>query len=580
MCDQGGNSMFTKKLKNSMFHSVISRFLLFFFLLFLIILIQNAGVNLYARQTINQNLLTEKKVSLSVQMSQVDRELTNLNSFIIQTVSKNTDYLKLLHMEEKNGNDYRIINSYVALGNKFDEQLNFMSYEEGFFAIFPEKDVYLFRGYNDAVQKVIRQLTEKQESLRSQWMVLDANGSNYIVCIYRQKSSWCGAWLAMDSVIDGLQKIKGDQYFFADEYGHALTGCPAIPIGGAVPEDGTVFRWENTGYHKVAVVSDLFDLSLVELVNGSELMMKLPGIYIFFGVFTVAALLAGALFLGWLRKNMIHPLRKLNKAILRVEDGDLQYRIAPDKSDNEFEVLNQEFNGMLEQVNSLKLNIYEMTIEQQRTKLRYLSQQIQPHFILNVLNILYSYEAQDHVLIRRMILYLSKYFRYIVNIHSDFVRLGAELSHVENYLQIQKVRYPYQFDYEIKMDDRIKNAGIPPLLIQTFVENSIKYAVSSKTVIHIFMEAVCLETGFYELMICDTGPGYAREVLDGLHRFMESGVADKSPGIGIVNAIERLAIIYHGEARLRIENRQPHGAMVRIVLPIVAQEPDIDEDLD
>lgn len=572
--------MFTQKLKNSMFHSVISRFLLFFFLLFLIILIQNFGVNLYARKTINQNLLTEKKVSLSVQMSQVDRELTILNSFVIQTVSKNTDYLRLLHLDGNGGSDYRIVNSYVALGNKFDEQLKLMSYEEGLFAIFPENDVYLFRGYNAAVMDALRRLTRQQEPLGSRWMVLDANGSNYIVCIYKQKSSWCGAWVSMDSVVSSLKKNEGEQYFFTDKSGNTLTDCPAVPVGTKAPDKGSAIRRENAVYHSVLVTSDLFDLSLVELVNGNELMMKLPGIYIFFGVFMVAALLAVILFLGWLRKNMIHPLRRLNKAILRVEDGDLQYRITSEKSENEFEVLNQEFNGMLEQVNSLKLDIYEMTIEQQRTKLRYLSQQIQPHFILNVLNILYSYEAEDHALIRRMIMYLSKYFRYIVNIHSDFVRLEAELSHVENYLNIQKVRYPYQFNYHMQMDERLKNIGLPPLLIQTFVENSIKYAVSSRTVIDICMEVTYSEPDIYTLLIYDTGPGYPQNVLDGLHRFMEGGTADKSLGIGIVNAIERLDIIYHGKAQVWIGNREDHGAMVRILLPAVAMEPELAEEPD
>ncbi len=56
--------------------------------------------------------------------------------------------------------------------------------------------------------------------------------------------------------------------------------------------------------------------------------------------------------------------------------------------------------------------------------MRFLSQQIQPHFILNAMNILYSYEKEEYPLIQKMILCLSKYFRYVVNANTDFVKLS------------------------------------------------------------------------------------------------------------------------------------------------------------
>lgn len=109
--------------------------------------------------------------------------------------------------------------------------------------------------------------------------------------------------------------------------------------------------------------------------------------------------------------------------------------------------------------------------------MRYLSQQIQPHFVLNTLNILYSYEPEEYPLIQKMILCLSKYFRYIVKVHSDFVELSQELAHIKNYFEIQEARYPEQFDYYVESEEGMDDLLIPPLLIQNFTENSIKYAI-------------------------------------------------------------------------------------------------------
>lgn len=577
--------------KNKMFLSVISRFLMFLILLILIIFIQNIGVNLYAREYISRYVLAEKKGVLSVQMSQLDKELTALNDWIVQTISGNNDFLQLAYKGGSPDNDYRLVNSYVSLGNYFDSRLKQVVYEEGFFAYFPEKDLMLFRGYDETMSDYIKNICYNYFlEQKNGWNIVLSNGKAYILGMYQQKNSCCGAWVSLDFVIHQMdQEINkasragdGLAYALTDEAGtvlayyervaeHGELLCGNVNLESAAIKsltlDSSQLTVGQTSYDQLYVPSDFFEICLVEFWEQKQMAMEMPGIYLFFLVFSLMTVGVGTIFILWMYKRMIKPLRKLKKAIVSVEKGNLAYRIASSAGNNEFEILNQEFNEMLEQVRHLKMDIYEMTIDKQRTKLRYLSQQIQPHFILNVLNILYSYEAKEHAQIQKMILYLSRYFRYIVNLHSDEVPLGAEFRHVENYLKIQKVRYPYQFNYSFTMDDQLEDAPILPLLIQTFVENSIKYAVCSGKVLDIYVRASALTDTTYQLIIYDTGRGYPAEVLKDIQKVLEGDASGENLGIGIINAVERLKITYGANVDIIIKNREESGTYVQFILP-------------
>ena len=79
---------------------------------------------------------------------------------------------------------------------------------------------------------------------------------------------------------------------------------------------------------------------------------------------------------------------------------------------------------------------------EKETELQYLSRQIQPHFILNTLNTIYNYSENDVKTTKQLIRLTSGYYRYVVNVNSRYVQLGQELEHIQDYLRLQKMRYP------------------------------------------------------------------------------------------------------------------------------------------
>ena len=99
-------------------------------------------------------------------------------------------------------------------------------------------------------------------------------------------------------------------------------------------------------------------------------------------------------------------------------------------------------------------------------------------------------QTQLYEEIMEMSMITSNYFRYIFQNPQDFVLLQEEVKHIEDYMKIQKLRYGDGFDYRIYTEKGTEHVRILPILIQTFIENSVKHAATSdepivvKTEIH------------------------------------------------------------------------------------------------
>lgn len=176
--------------------------------------------------------------------------------------------------------------------------------------------------------------------------------------------------------------------------------------------------------------------------------------------------------------------------------------------------------------------------------------------------------------IEYMSLSTSKYFRYIFQSGDNVVRLEDEIEHVRIYLEIQKHRYRDAFSYHIDFEEELTGLTIPPLVLQTFIENAVKYAVSRDQELQIRL-AVSLrmegEKPSMVIRISDTGPGFPAEVLETL---AAGKPLDQSEGkhIGIMNTLQRLELLYHRRANVEFSNPEEGGACVTLTIPQPIQE--------
>jgi sensor histidine kinase YesM len=108
-------------------------------------------------------------------------------------------------------------------------------------------------------------------------------------------------------------------------------------------------------------------------------------------------------------------------------------------------------------------------------QLKMLRYQINPHFLFNVLNSIYTLIDENTDKAKKLIIDMSEYYRYTLNKQQLTVSIEKEVESVLKYLEIQKTRFEEEFHYEISIDEVVKPAMIPSFLIHLLIENAVKY---------------------------------------------------------------------------------------------------------
>lgn len=182
-------------------------------------------------------------------------------------------------------------------------------------------------------------------------------------------------------------------------------------------------------------------------------------------------------------------------------------------------------------------------IESQKriSELEVLKSQINPHFLFNSLNSIYSLTVKKADEAPEAVIMLSELMRYMLyQANDDFVFLEKEINYIENYVNLQKLRLIDKESISLSITGNITNQKIPPLLLISFIENAFKYGIDpikkSKVLITI-------------------------DVNDATFKFKcvnvknRKQIDDKNSGIGLINTQERLKLLYPNKHELYISDK-------------------------
>src|SRR5690606_16872282 len=116
-------------------------------------------------------------------------------------------------------------------------------------------------------------------------------------------------------------------------------------------------------------------------------------------------------------------------------------RVEMGESSEEFQMLGQSFNSMMDEIQTLRINVYEEQISKQKEELQRLQLQVKPHFFLNTLNIIYNLaKVKSYERVQEMTISLINYFRFMFRSNTSFVMLHEDLEHTRNFLRIHSLR--------------------------------------------------------------------------------------------------------------------------------------------
>lgn len=276
----------------------------------------------------------------------------------------------------------------------------------------------------------------------------------------------------------------------------------------------------------------------------------------------------------FISRRILKPIRQIVGTMERAGMGDLQIRIGTEEMLDEFAVIGNTLNETFAKIDELQIKEKDNIRERQKSNLRNLQLQINPHFLGNCLNMLYNASlCGDNELVLELTTHLRRYFRSMAQMERDFVRLEEELEFTDDFLAINKLRFPC-LGYEIHVPEYLKQLQVPPSVIKSFAENAVQYSRVAREDIFIRIEAVLQETGDEPLVcvtITDNGPGFSEEIL-ALLRAKERLCYDGRIHIGITNVRRRLEILYGSRAHLELHNCPDGGAQICVRLPLDGKE--------
>ncbi|MFR8337262.1 MAG: sensor histidine kinase, partial [Eisenbergiella massiliensis] len=195
---------------------------------------------------------------------------------------------------------------------------------------------------------------------------------------------------------------------------------------------------------------------------------------------------------------------------------------------------------------------------------------VRPHSYLNCLNIVASLLNENDVdTVKTMIYAVSRHFRYVFQDSDSLVTLAEEIEEVKAYCNIYIIRNAMPILLQIQLDEEDEFYQVPILCIQTFVENSIKHAVSKNRVLSISIMADRIEDEeqrYIRIRISDNGEGYQPQRLEELNRPVTQ-FQYHSRQVGVDNIKYRIYLLYGERARLYFYNSPTGGAVTEILLP-------------
>jgi len=484
-------------------------------------------------------------------MVQFDNELGNAKNYISNLVRSDSDLLMMAVDTEKSEKYYTL----SKLQNNIVNTMSGYKYIDYFVLVIPSTDFSYLRvkdtsdldQMNHFDQSLLKHSSEQAPGTYFSHLI--HNNSDYCVIYTVTPDILCGYAINISKLQKKIPSELSLHFIATDQLDDIRSNIDSSELF-------------------LSADSSLAPVSVYTKVNSSDLTKTLP--YLQKQLYTIPLFLLLILSVLVLLLNFIvrRPLNHLEKHIKQIKNGDWNHPVSPIQCSNEFMAVNQAFNTLMNQIENLKINVYEEQLTAEKNRLQGLQYQMRPHFMINTLNIIYNFIQNGNLTeAQQLIRFSTDYLRYMIMVDSDFVPLNQEISHLKNYLGIQAFRYENTIEYQIDADPFIEDSNIPPFLIQNIVENSIKYYNKHNEILKIRILVKYEESEYESFMhftIRDNGEGYPAEILEQIKNRVW---ALNSKHIGLKNCMERLKLIYNESAEWHFYN--DNGAVSEFILPIL-----------
>lgn len=326
----------------------------------------------------------------------------------------------------------------------------------------------------------------------------------------------------------------------------------------------------NQSYAISRIYSEATELYYVSAIPSNEL-YRLPQyiLYITFALLILSFLFAIYFAYRGAQKNYSH-IASIIDTLNAAKEGKPLPDTLPESKDVYSLIISDIIRTFL-QYDLMRVQLSEKKYQNQALELQALQSQMNPHFLFNTLGTIYwkslSLTGKPNEA-TSLIENLSDIMRYSLNNRSATVPLREEIQNTRSYISIQKVRHQSSFDVIWQVDDHLYDCRVLKLLIQPFIENSLKHGLHhpEKMTIKIKIHPSA-DGGGIQIHITDNGLGIEPQRLQTIQHLLVD--SDTSTGhIGLFNTNKRIKLAYGDHYGIRLISKYRYGTSVMIHLPI------------
>lgn len=360
--------------------------------------------------------------------------------------------------------------------------------------------------------------------------------------------------LTGDMIFDSDGKYDGKKFLYMDEI---LSGKDSALI------DGEQSYIQTIKEPKANVIG-------VNIVQKNGLEDKKFSLLVY-GTLILMAMICGVLYT--LSGHFIsRRLKELELAMKRVGSNNLSYRIPILERYDEFEDIAVKFNYMCDQLQKTIEREYISQIKKKNAELGSLQAGINPHFLYNTLEVIRvrSIDTGNED-VAKMIVNLANLYRAIVR-DRTFIPIRNEINICDMYMDIFSFRYENSLEYEMNIDPKIMEFGIPKNLLQPIIENYFVHGIKDEFYANRFEIQGFMKNGDISFVFKDNGFGICREQLDETKRNIKAVNPEAESGYGLLNIQKRIRLIYGEPYGITLESEKNNLTQITVLIKAITCE--------
>ena len=528
----------------------------FFFKLLLVLLLINILINI-AMSNITRNFIKNQNIvhlrsSIEIYADSVNEKLHSAERFMYSTITHSEELEKLNHVQKFL--DYqeslkKVQTSFTEFEYQNETHMTFLletNSTKHFINVsnlyIPYEDYLLLKTY---LKSLSSDISDRK------WKNITTKNSEYLVKSVHYEGKIIYAVISSEDILKPLNKLNIGN-----------NGRLSLKEPNNIPSSNYLIHAQNEKTHLP------FDIYV--LVDYAEVFRNITLLEVFLSAVPIIITILSIIIILYIRQWMIKPITRLTERLSQFGDSIPPSEFFISEGILEIDKANDKLNKVIFDMQELKIREYHSQLELKKIELNYLKNQIRPHFYLNMLSMIHSMlQTKNYKEIEELTILTSNYLRHLFMANQDFSELKDEVQHIKDYLEIQRIRYGNSIYFSLDYNSDLQNTLVPSLLLQTFIENTIKHGFSFQDLFTILLSIKKVKTensDYIQICIEDNGPGFSEEILSKLNQ-KQSLITEDGHHIGITNTIERLNLLYPNDYSIAFENNEEGGAKILLLIP-------------